>query len=143
MRSERRDSPGDSFRLFDYDQTHIFAAVGTYRLPRNWEVGFRFRLVSGNPTTPVTGAILNSDADEYESVNGRVNSDRVPAFHQLDLRIDKHWIFEDWRFNAYLDIQNIYNRKNPEGVEYSYDFSEKQYAQGLPILPIIGLRAEY
>jgi TonB family protein len=143
MRSERRDSPSDSWRLFDYDQTHIFAAVGTYRLPRNWEVGFRFRLVSGNPTTPVTGAILNADADEYESVNGRVNSERVPAFHQLDLRIDKHWIFEDGRFNAYLDIQNIYNRTNPEGVEYSYDFSQKQYSQGLPILPIVGLRAEY
>jgi TonB family protein len=143
MRSERKDSSSVPWRPFDYDQTHIFAAVGTYRLARNWEVGFRFRFVSGNPTTPVTGAILDSDADQYESVNGRVNSRRVPAFHQLDLRLDKHWIYENWRLNAYLDIQNVYNRKNPEGVEYSYNFSQTQYSTGLPILPIIGLRAEY
>ena len=143
MRSERKDVPGVPWRLFDYDQTHIFAALGTYRLARNWEVGFRFRFVSGNPTTPVAGAILNSDGDQYESVNGRVNSARVSAFHQLDLRLDKHWIYEKWRLNAYLDIQNVYNRKNPEGVEYNFDFQQKQYTSGLPILPIVGLRAEY
>jgi hypothetical protein len=143
MRSERKDSANTAYRLFDYDQTHILAAVGTYRLPRNWEVGFRFRYVSGNPTTPPVGAIFNSDADQYEAINGRLNSDRVPAFHQLDLRFDKHWIYESWRLNAYLDIQNVYNRKNPEGVEYSFDFSKKTYSTGLPIVPIIGLRAEY
>jgi TonB family protein len=143
MRSQRKDSRDDPWRLFDYDQTHIFTALGTYRLPRNWEVGFRFRLVSGNPTTPVAGAILNSDSDQYEGVRGRVNTDRVPAFHQLDLRIDKHWIYDKWRLNAYLDIQNIYNRANPDSATYSFDFSQKRYAQGLPIFPILGLRAEY
>ena len=45
-------------RLFDYDQTHILTLVGSYLLPRNWQIGGRFRLVSGNPITPVTGCRL-------------------------------------------------------------------------------------
>jgi hypothetical protein len=143
MRSERRDRPGEPLRLFSQDQTHILTAVGTYKLPRNWEVSVRWRLVSGNPNTPVSGAVFNADEDEYEPIFGRINSDRIPAFHQLDLRIDKRWIWPYLRFSAYLDIQNVYNRQNPEGVSYSYDYSQQRRAQGLPILPILGLRAEY
>lgn len=143
MRSERRDQPGDDYRLFSRDQTHILTAVGTYRLPRNWDISLRFRLVSGNPNTPITGAIYNADRDLYEPVFGRLNSERTGSFHQLDLRIDKRFIWAKIQFSAYLDIQNIYNRANPEGASYSFDYSERETAQGLPILPILGLRAEY
>ena len=143
MRSERKDAVGEDTRLFDYDQTHILTVLGTYKLPRNWEVGFRFRLVSGTPTTPVVGAAYDADADAYEPVAGAVNAERIPAFHQLDIRIDKHWIFDTWRFSAYLDIQNVYNRANPNTASYNFDYSEQSYSQSLPILPILGLRAEY
>jgi hypothetical protein len=43
---------------------------------------------------------------------------------------------------AYLDVQNVCNRRNPEGVQYSYDFRQSSVQQGLPLLPILGLRAE-
>ncbi len=45
--------------------------------------------------------------------------------------------------NAYLDIQNVYNRANPEGESYNYDFSQAKPQRGLPLFPILGLRAEY
>ena len=45
--------------------------------------------------------------------------------------------------NAYVDIQNVYNRPNPEGIYYNYDFSQSRTAQGLPIVTILGLRAEF
>ena len=41
----------------------------------------------------------------------RLNSERLPAYHQLDLRVDKVWYFQKWSLNLYLDIQNIYNFK--------------------------------
>jgi hypothetical protein len=40
-----------------------------------------------------------------------LNSERLPAYHQLDLRVDKVWYFQKWSLNLYLDIQNIYNFK--------------------------------
>jgi hypothetical protein len=40
-------------------------------------------------------------------------------------------------------VQNAYNRGNPESIQYNYDASAKQYATGLPIIPSIGVRAEF
>jgi TonB family protein len=142
-RSLRRDSGQSTDRLFDFDQTHILTAVATYLLPRNWQIGGRFRLVSGNPRTPIVGAVFNAAVDRYDPVFGPVNSARNEAFHQLDLRIDKRWVFKGWMLNVYLDVQNVYNRRSPEGVTYSYDFRQSKVQQGLPILPIVGLRADF
>jgi hypothetical protein len=117
--------------------------VASYLLPRNWQVGARFRLVSGNPMTPVVSSVYNASSDRYDPVYGAVNSDRNPAFHQLDLRIDKRWIYRSYIFGAYLDIQNTLNRTNPEGTNYNFDYSESETNGSVPIVTILGLRAEF
>jgi TonB family protein len=142
-RAERRDSGSTWYRLFEYDQTHILTLFGTYQLPRNWQIGSRFRLVSGDPTTPVTGAVYNASIDRYSALYGPKYSDRLPPFIQFDVRVDKRWIFNRWMLNAYLDLQNAFNRANPEAIQYNYDFTKHQVRQGLPIYPIIGLRGEF
>ena len=142
-RSKRIDRPGDPSRLFDFDQTHILTAVATCLLPRNWQVGGRYRLVSGNPITPIIDSVYNASTDRFDPVYGGVNTDRNPPFHQLDLRIDKRWIQQGWILNAYLDVQNVYNRQNPEGLDYNFDYTESVVQSGLPILTILGLRAEF
>jgi TonB family protein len=142
-KAERKDPGSARYRPFDFDQTHILTLIGSYRLPRNWEVGARFRYVTGNLYTPVTGGVYDSDADEYVPLSARVNSARVAAFHQLDVRIDKRWVFESWMLNAYLDIQNVYNRANVDSYDYNYDYSEAEAQQGLPVVPILGLRGEF
>jgi TonB family protein len=143
MRSERRDSGETSYRLFQYDQTHILTVVGMYSLPRNWQVSSRLRLVSGNPETPVVGSVFDSSKAEYQPTNGAPYSSRAPMFYQLDLRVDKRWVFNRWMFNAYLDIQNVSNHTNVEGTSYNYDYSKSQSTSGIPIYPILGLRGEF
>ena len=142
-RATRRDSGSSSYRLFDYDQTHILTLFGSYQLPRNWQVGSRFRLVSGDPTTPVTGAVYNASTDRYSPVFGGKYSDRLPMFVEFNLRVDKRWVFNRWMLNAYLDIWNVFNRANAEAIQYNYDYGKHQVRQGIPILPIIGLRGEF
>jgi hypothetical protein len=142
-RSERRDRPDGPWRLFDFDQTHILTTLAQRDLPQRWSVGARFRLVTGNPTTPVVDAVFDQDAYRFARVAGPINSARVAAFHQLDVRVDKTWLFDRSRFTAYLDIQNVYNRRNAEGVRYNYDFSQSTRAGGLPFLPSLGLRWSY
>ncbi len=139
-RSQRKDSPGGSFRPFDYDQTHFLTCVTMMRLPKNWEVGMRFRLVSGNPMTRIVGSTFVSNTDDYTPIYGPNNGDRLPAFHQLDLRVSKSWEFREWRLDTYLDIQNVYNRQAPEGAIYNYDYTQKGYQRGLPIFPILGVK---
>ncbi len=142
-RSERLDSGQTEWRLFDYDQTNILTAVASYDLPRHWRIASRFRYVSGNPETPVVGSVFNSVTDAYDPVFGPVNSARQPSFVQLDIRLDKQWVFDRWLFDAYLDLQNATNHTNPEGIAYNYDYTQSKVSQGLPILPFLGLRAEF
>ena len=142
-RSERLDSGQSEWRLFDFDQTHILAAVAAYDLPRHWRIASRFRYVSGNPETPVLGSVFNNVTDEYDPVFGKVNSARQPAFVQLDVRLDKQWVFDRWLLDAYVDLQNATNHTNPEGVAYNYDYTQSKVSQGLPVLPFLGLRAEF
>jgi TonB family protein len=142
-RSERLDSGQTDWRLFDFDQTHILTAVASYDLPRHWRLASRFRYVSGNPETPVLGSVFNSVTDEYDPTFGKVNSARQPPFVQLDIRLDKQWVFDRWLLDAYLDLQNATNHTNPEGIAYNYDYTQSKVSQGLPILPFLGLRAEF
>lgn len=141
-RSERRDRPGDRWRLFDFDQTHIFTMAAVYKLPKNWEVGATLRLVSGNPRTPIIGSLYDSNALVYRPVFGRVNSERNPLFNRLDFRVEKKWVFDAWKLAVYLDVQNLYNADNPEGRIHNFDFSRSEPVRGLPLLPSLGVRGE-
>jgi hypothetical protein len=146
-RSVRQDSPGEEEYLFQYDQTHNLIILGSYRFGRGWEFGARFRLVSGPLETPVAArpslpAIYSADAGTYVPLQGKPFTDRLPVFHQLDLRVDKRWQFRAWALSAYLDVQNVYNHAAAEGYVYSFDYSKRGYQTGVPIIPSIGLRGE-
>lgn len=41
--------------------------------------------------------------------------------------------------NLYLDVQNVTNRGNAEGVTYNNDYSVRTYTTGLPVFPSIGV----
>ncbi len=143
QRSFRRDGFGRPERRFDYDQPHLLTVVGTWNFARAWSAGGRFRFVSGNPRTPVTGSVLDASSGTYVPVYGPTNSTRMPAFNQLDLRVDRTWTYQTWKLVLYLDVQNVANRGNVEGYAYSYDYRQRSPATGLPILPILGLNAEW
>jgi len=144
QKATRIDRPGEPERPFGWDQTHILTALGTYKLPANWEVGARFRLVTGNPMTAVATAAWNDQNDTYTPVpSACAYCDRLPTFHQLDVRVDKRWAFDSWMLNIYLDVQNVYNRGNPEAIQYNFDATQHAYATGLPIIPSLGLRGEF
>ncbi|HKU42859.1 MAG TPA: TonB-dependent receptor, partial [Polyangiales bacterium] len=142
-RSERRDDPNEAYRTFEYDQTHILSAVGNVSLGRGWTLGARFRYITGTPFTPYEGGLVDLDAGAYAPLeSGRPYSARLDAFHQLDLRIEKLWAFEAWKLTAYFELRNAYNHASSEGVAYSYDYSAREPAKGIPILPVLGVRGE-
>jgi len=142
-RSERQPEPGDRWQLFDFDQTHILTLIGVVKLPKGWQVGGRFRLVSGNPNTPVVGAVYDAGGDFYQSIDGATNSERIPAFHQLDVRVDKRWTWKRASLTLYIDVLNVYNRQNTEFWNYSYDFSGRRPVASLPIIPSLGVKVEF
>ena len=93
--------------------------------------------------TNATSSALNGSGDRYTPVYGAVYSSRLDPFMQLDIRFDKTWTYNRWRFAMYIDIQNVTNRANPEAVSYSFDYKQTSPVAGLPLLPVFGLRGDF
>jgi hypothetical protein len=138
-----RTEPTAPEHTFQYDQTHNINLVVNYKTASRWEYGLRGRYVTGNPKTPVIGARFDADNDAYTPEYGSQYTERLPAFFQIDFRVDKRWVYDTWILNAYLDIQNLTNAKNVESVSYSYNYSQKEYVTGLPMIPSLGVKAEF
>ena len=143
MRSERYEPATDSYRLFDFDQTHILTILGQYKFNSRWELGARYRFVTGIPQTPIVGSVYNSRDNVYEPILGQKNSTRLPSFQQLDLRVDRIWRYDTWTLNGYFEVQNLYNYENVEGYRYDYDFRNKRPVTGLPVIPSLGIRGSF
>ncbi len=146
--SLRRDCETCELRAFQYDQTHNLIMLGSYRLGRGWEFGARYRVVSGPLVTPVRSpetlpSIFSGDAGTYIPLQGESHSERMPLFHQLDLRLDKSWQLRTWKMSTYIDVQNVYNNAAAESYVYNFNYSQKAYQTGLPILPSLGVRGEF
>ncbi len=138
-----RTLPGQPTYPSANDQTHNINLILGRDLSRNWRIASRFRYVTGNPNTPVTGSVFDTDNDAYIPLRGPFYSERVGSFFQLDVRVDKKWIYNRWVLTAYLDIQNLTNRKNTESVAYAYDYTSRQDVTGLPLIPSFGLKGEF
>jgi len=128
-------------RPSNFDQRVIFNLSGGYQIGETWEVGLKFRFAGGRPYTPIDST---GDPSFGYQVVSRYNELRLAASHALDLRVDKRWPFERWNLITYIDVQNVYNRKNPNPPRWdarlrAADVSETQ----IGILPSIGISAEF
>ena len=118
-----------------YDQTWIISLSGGYKFNNEWEGSLKFRYSTGKPYTP-----YNIDGTQDASY---YNSLRFPGNHSLDIRLDKLWFFSDWTLITYIDIQNIYNRKNITGVRWDVRTQKPEFNESIGILPSIGISAVF
>jgi hypothetical protein len=140
--SSRIDGPDAKPRLFDYDQPHSLNAALSWK-KGHWQLGGRFQLYSGLPSTPVIGAEFDSDRNLHIPIPGDINSDRAPIHHQLDVRIDYTWKWGPAVLLAFLDVQNVYLDRSIVTYFYSYDYTQKSAFESLPLIPSVGLRGVF
>jgi TonB family protein len=141
VRSQRKDAGSTSYRPFDFDQTHIVTALASYDLGAGFEVGVRFRFATGYPRTPVVAATYDARTDTYQPVFGATNTLRIPSFYSFDARVTKRFkLGSKEELELYLDVQNVTDHHNPEEIIYNFDYSDRSYITGLPILPVLGAK---
>jgi hypothetical protein len=140
---ERRVDSGIDYVLSAFDQTHILTIVASYKLPYGFEIGARFRYVTGRPKTELNHLydIYQADSNGYSGQFGPARAGRIKDFNQLDIRIDKNFLFQSWTLTAYVDVQNVYNAQNVEASFFDYRFRTEFAVPGIPILPVIGVKA--
>ena len=118
-----------------WDTRHLLNLIGSYKLPKNWNVAARWRYVGGAPYTPINNNI-SSQISAWDITNqpyldfSQYNSRRLKDSHQLDIRIDKEFYFKKWVLNLYTDIQNAYVFKT-QGVPI---WTNKYKVTGEPVI---------
>ena len=145
--SKRRDRAGEPYRPYSFDQTHVATLAASYNLTPTWEFGAKWQYRTGNPYTPVEDARIQFDPRNgkpiYIPIYAETNSDRLPAYHRLDLRVSKIFQFSNWKLGIFLELLNTYNRKNLLDYNYSDDYKTRDDINQLPILPYLGITAEF
>ncbi|HZS41789.1 MAG TPA: hypothetical protein VFF06_33400, partial [Polyangia bacterium] len=76
------------------------------------------------------------------------NNTRLPDYWQLDLRIDREWLFRRWAFSAFLEVQNATFSRTVFGITYPTIDGVKRYDMPSQngfnwVLPSIGVRGRF
>jgi outer membrane receptor protein involved in Fe transport len=100
------------------DQRDTVNVDVNYHLGRSWDVNLAWRYHTGWRITPVS---LEEADGELVPVLGRLNSDRLPDYHRLDLRVSRTWPLKSGSLIIFIDVQNLYNRKNVAGYDLDID----------------------
>lgn len=129
-------------RASSFDSRLGLTALGGYRFNDEWEISGKFRLGTGLPTTPI---ITDKDSPNYGRQDfTRFNEgERLPIFHQLDVRVDKRWNFSGIQLVTYIDIQNLYSRKNVSAVRWNAQKQIVEKNESIGLLPSIGVNVEF
>lgn len=123
FRSEFTDKDG-IYRPSNWDTRHMLNLLGSYNLPRNWNISMRWRYVGGAPYSPIDME-LSTSKDAWSVTNRayidyeRYNTLRLKDSHQLDLRLDKEVYYEKLMLNFYFDVQNAYNFQSENAPIYT------------------------
>lgn len=104
------------------------------------------RLVGENGRLYWQGASDNSDTfGGYAVLLGERNGARYPSYHRLDASVRKDFVKSWGRFTPYLDVLNLYNRKNV--LFYFYEYEQNPPTRSgismFPLLPTIGLEVGF
>jgi len=143
--ARRKDKrTGEEF-VFDHDQPLNVSLVSNYKFNKKWSVGAKLWVHSGAPVTPVVGAVEDSDKPGfYRPIFGKLNSDRFPTYHRLDLRIDRTFQRKkDNTMGAYVEFFNILRARNAADYDYNADYTEKTLALQTTGYVSVGFKATF
>ena len=163
FKSEYRTDKKSEYIASAWDNRFIFNLRGTYNLPRHWSVGMKVSCIGGAPYTPYDAdksslvTAWNAQGKPYYDYT-RYNEERLPAFTQVDIRIDKTFYLKRCMLGFYIDLQNIAGSKlkqadvlmstgvikNPDApiAEQRYVMKSLKQESGT-LLPTLGITFEY
>ena len=166
QRTDAQLNPTGGYWSSPWDVRHIITLTAIHRFNRHWTLGAKWQFSGGLPYTPYDlekTSLIEAWEQRHRPYtdNARFNEKRNPAYHQLDLRIDKTWYFKNWRIGGYIDVQNVYdfsvkgqdlltpatdeNGKNLVDTDNPghYVMKHIEHDLGGTILPTIGITVEF
>lgn len=133
-----------------------------YSTSRKYDFGLTWSFGSGLPYTRAVAQYLQFDQDVITGkarpdsdddddslplgvILGPRNSERYPAYHRLDLTVRRTYTRSWGTFIPYLQVLNVYNRKNVMFYFYNYDKAPpvRSGISMFPILPALGVEVTF
>ena len=163
FKSEYRNNKESEYIASAWDNRYIFNMSGTYNFPHNWSLGMKISCIGGAPYTPydIDKSSLvtawNAQGRPYYDY-GQYNTGRLPAFGQLDVRVDKTFYLKRCMLGFYIDLQNVTNSKfrqpdilmstgvieNPSAPIAEQRYKMKYISQKSgTLMPTLGITFEY
>jgi len=141
------------------DQKHTIYADINYRPAKTWHFSASWQYYIGWPRTDYTYRYkeIAPDTLHFYQVHSEFNGTMYPAYHRLDIRANKTFDINYGSLTAYIQLINVYNRKNlkkfdldPEkdNGEYSLDANGNYIPVGdniywLGFTPVFGISWEF
>ncbi|MBT3243817.1 MAG: TonB-dependent receptor [Bacteroidetes bacterium] len=85
------------------------------------------------------------EAGYFVGVEGAYNQSRMPAYWRIDTRVAYRFSRPKWAMNISLDIQNVTNHKNANGVWYNGNINEiaYRYHPGNALIPMVNFAVDF
>ncbi|HVI01363.1 MAG TPA: TonB-dependent receptor [Enhygromyxa sp.] len=147
-----RDYPLGGYAPATWDQRHILNAVVGWNINRKWRLGGRMHVNSGRPYTSRRVDAQGNLESLIDALTEHRNDARLPAFMQLDLRVERVFTLRDARLHLYLDLANANFAREVLRCDSLSDSADPsvQIVDGCVnpqavryILPALGLRATF
>ncbi len=123
-RSDSEDRIAGDWIPRSNDQRSVFSIGAGYERGA-WSLALVGQYRSGRPTTRITLRPESSE-DETEGIAtlGPLFADRLSAYHRLDLRFARRWALRRSSLEAFVNLQNVYDRANVRGLEFAFEVTE-------------------
>ncbi|MEW6751014.1 MAG: TonB-dependent receptor [Candidatus Latescibacterota bacterium] len=125
-----------------FDNRHLGSLIVGYRHSDRWEYSLRWTYAGGRPYTPFDPALSAQLGTGIVDAT-RVNAQRYPAYHRLDLRCDYRQHFRRLNLVSYLDLLNTYNRRNLFALYWDEDEQSTGRIDQWSFIPVGGFELEF
>ncbi|MBN2012063.1 hypothetical protein JW960_22230 [candidate division KSB1 bacterium] len=125
-----------------YDNRYIFNLIGGYKPNNKWEFSIRWNFAGGAPYTPFDQE-KSRLADSAVIDATRVNAERYPDYHTLNIRFDRRFYFNQSTLVAYFSLWNAYNQKNIATYYWNKTDNKQDTIYQWSFLPIGGFEFEF
>lgn len=135
-------SPGEQSRRRIYDNRLMLGIEGGYKFDERWEASVRWDYAGGRPYTPLdpeASALFNRTILD----DTRINAERLPAYHSLNLRVDRRFNFRETALVTYASVWNVYNRRNIAAVYWNGVTGSEDTILQWGVMPVVGLEYEF
>jgi len=125
-----------------FDNRFTMSIEGGYKPNSNWEFSMRWIYAGGPPYTPFDKNLSKSQNSGIFD-RERINKERYPNYHSLNIRFDRRFHFTNSNIIFYLSVWNAYNQKNIATYIWNENESKQDTTYQWGLLPIFGIEYEF